>query len=127
MKGADHLVRGQKNARKPMCAEIEKIRRRINRIDHALLRLLNQRARLVLKLAVAKKTRGLPVRDRIREDHVLSRVRENNGGPLDEASALEIFQLIIRKSRSIQHQIVRPTPESPLRTTPKDISGERNR
>lgn len=103
-----------------MRTEIETVRSRIDEIDDTLLRLLNQRARLVLELSVVKRRCGIPVRDRIREDYVLRRVRENNGGPLDDASAVEIFQFIIRRSRSFQRRIVRHILESPTTTTPKD-------
>jgi len=107
-----------------MCVAIEKLRMGIDEIDDALLRLLNQRARLVLELGASKKRRGIPVRDRIREHQVLTRVRENNCGPLDDSSAVKIFQLIIRKSRSLQQQTSRQTPESPLEAPAKTISCE---
>jgi chorismate mutase len=89
-------------AKKAMRDEIEERRMEIDRIDDELLRLLNERARLVGELGVIKKRRGMQVRDRNREDVILTRVREENRGPLDDASALRIFQFIIAESRRFQ-------------------------
>lgn len=85
-----------------MCFEIDKRRFKIDEIDDELLRLLNERADLVSELAVIKRRHGIVGRDRIREDAVLTRVLEKNGGPLDDAGALRIFRLIIEESCRLQ-------------------------
>jgi chorismate mutase len=85
-----------------MDGQIEKRRIKIDEIDDELLRLLNERMELSAELGVVKKRRGMRVRDRMREDTILMRVREGNRGPLDDAGALRIFQLILDESRRVQ-------------------------
>jgi chorismate mutase len=85
-----------------MSGQLEKFRMKIDEIDDELLRLLNERTRVVAELGVVKKRRGMPIRDSIREENVLTRVREKNCGPLDEAAALRIFQSIIAESCRMQ-------------------------
>ena len=92
-----------------MCGQMEECRMRIDEIDDELLRLLNERSKLVAELGIIKKTQGMPLLDRIREDYVLTRVREKNCGPLDEEGALKIFELIISESRRIEAGLLRYT------------------
>lgn len=82
-----------------MYSEIEECRKRIDKIDQDLLRLLNERAKLVIKLGGIKKNLNLPIRDRDREKHLIARLKQENCGPLDESAVTKIFQLIIHESR----------------------------
>ena len=54
--------------------DIERWRNEIDEIDEELLRLLNMRARLAIKVGSLKRASGIPVRDRERE--VRGQVRE---------------------------------------------------
>ena len=81
-----------------MWNQIETCRMKIDEIDDELLRLLNERTKLVAELGLIKKRHAMPVRDHIREVIVLMRVREKNCGPLDDDAASRIFQSIIRES-----------------------------
>ncbi len=74
----------------------------IDEIDGELLRLLNARARLALKLGESKRRAGLSLCDRAREREVIERVCRANRGPLDERAVAAIFRLIIRESRRVQ-------------------------
>ena len=51
------------------------IRKEIDRIDEALVKMLAERQRWVEKAIVAKKRAGLPARDQARLDQVLDHVR----------------------------------------------------
>jgi chorismate mutase len=82
--------------------DIEHWRREIDEIDAELLRLLNMRARLALKVGALKQAAHLPFCDPDRERLVLERLREINAGPLDERAVDKVFRRIIRESRRVQ-------------------------
>ncbi len=81
---------------------IEDWRNEIDVIDSKLLRLLNMRARIAIKVGVLKRTAGLPLNDAEREQEVLQRVRQANSGPLDDETVMRLFRSIIRESRRAQ-------------------------
>jgi chorismate mutase len=82
--------------------DIEHWRKEIDEIDVELLRLLNIRARLALKVGALKQAAHLPFCDPERERSVLERLREMNSGPLDERAVDKVFRRIIRESRRVQ-------------------------
>lgn len=81
---------------------IEHWRKEIDEIDEELLRLLNMRARLALKVGALKKQAQLPVCDPVRERSVLLRLSQLNQGPLDERAVRKVFRRIIRESRRLE-------------------------
>ncbi len=81
---------------------IEDWRTEINELDRELLRLLNQRARLALKVGESKMAEGLALCDHTREREVIERMCEANEGPLDDRAIVELFRAIIHESRRIQ-------------------------
>ncbi len=87
---------------------IEHWRSEIDELDAELLRLLNMRARLALKVGALKKASGLPLCDPERERRVLSRLQDANGGPLDAPAVRRLFRRIIRESRRIEARLVEP-------------------
>jgi chorismate mutase len=82
--------------------DIEHWRREIDEVDVALLRLLNVRARLVLKVGALKRAAALPIVDLDRERVVLERLQELNNGPLDGRAVDKLFRRIIRESKRIE-------------------------
>ena len=78
------------------------LRREIDRIDLRLLRLLNRRADLARRIGRLKKRHGLPVQDRKREQAVLARMLQRNGGPLPQESVRGIFREVLRQNRRLQ-------------------------
>jgi len=82
--------------------DIDHWRKEIDDIDAELLRLLNMRARLALKVGVMKQTLNLPFCDPERERTVLQRLQDLNDGPLDERAVGKVFRRIIRESRRVQ-------------------------
>lgn len=81
---------------------IEDWRSEINTLDRELLRLLNKRARLALKVGESKTASGLSLCDHTREREVIERMCEANEGPLDERAIVELYRAIIHESRRIQ-------------------------
>ncbi len=85
---------------------IEDWRNEIDAIDRELLRLLNMRARIAVKVGELKTAAGLPISDEERESGVLAHVHDANSGPLDEQSIGRIFRRIIRESRRTQERVI---------------------
>jgi chorismate mutase/prephenate dehydratase len=84
---------------------LEDRRAEINALDGDLLRLLNKRARLALKVGESKAASGLSLCDHTREREVIERMCEANEGPLDERAIVELFRAIIHESRRIQTRL----------------------
>ena len=86
--------------------DIDHWRKEIDDIDAELLRLLNMRARLAMKVGALKQAAHLPFCDPDRERTVLQRVQEMNDGPLDGRAVGKVFRRIICESRRIESGIV---------------------
>ena len=85
--------------------DIDHWRKEIDEIDAELLRLLNMRARLALKVGALKQAADLPCCDPERERNVLQRLQEIHAGPLDERAVGRVFRRIIVESRRVQAAI----------------------
>ena len=83
---------------------IENPRVEIDAIDIELLRLLNMRAAIALRVGAAKTSVETSLCDPNREKEVLSRLRQENTGPFDEHSVDNIFQRIIDESLLLQQR-----------------------
>ena len=90
---------------------IERWREDIDHLDRVLVRLLNLRARLVLRIARSKRAAGLSVRAPAREREVLRDVVDANPGPLAESAVLAVFRLIIRESRRLEERFSARPPD----------------
>lgn len=86
--------------------DIEHWRKEIDEIDREILRLLNMRARLAIKVGALKKAADLPFCDPDRERYVLGRLRDLNNGPLDERAVSKLFRRIILESRRVESRTV---------------------
>jgi chorismate mutase len=71
------------------------MRQEIDRIDGEIVRLLNKRASVAVRIGKEKRKKNLPVRDPRREKKVLTRVRKCSKGPLDGAQMKKIYKQII--------------------------------
>ena len=78
------------------------VRRRIDRLDEQLLRLLNARAKLALEIGRLKRLGKWPVYDARREAFVLRHVAQANGGPLSPAAVRHVFQSVLTECRRRQ-------------------------
>jgi chorismate mutase / prephenate dehydratase len=86
-------------------------RARIDKLDSELLRLLNERARIALKVGASKKEAGASLCDHTREREVIERLCAANEGPLDDRAIIELYRAIIHESRRIQNLAHQPSPE----------------
>lgn len=92
---------------------LEDQRAEINNLDAELLRLLNCRARIALKVGAAKQASGLSLCDHTREREVIDRMCQANEGPLDERAIIELYRVIIHESRRIQTRAEQLAEETP--------------
>jgi len=90
---------------------IEDWRTEINGLDSELLRLLNQRAQLALRVGESKAASGLSLCDHTREREVIERMCEANEGPLDDRAIVELFRAVIHESRRIQTRATNQSTE----------------
>jgi len=101
---------------------IDDWRSRIDELDKQLLRLLNERAGIALRVGESKKEAGASLCDHTREREVIERMCEANEGPLDDRAIVELYRAIIHESRRIQNLATVPSPEA---TTPR-LPGQKN-
>jgi prephenate dehydratase/chorismate mutase len=92
-------------------AETNNPRAEIDTIDREILRLLNKRAEIALRVGAAKKAADASLCDPQREVEVLERLRKENCGPFDEQSITNIFQRIIDESLHLQQKVYRQSFE----------------
>lgn len=96
-------------------------RTEIDKVDHEILRLLNQRVELATMIGSLKRAANLPLSDFDRERSLLTRLRRINVGPLDDQAVALIFQQIIFETRrleehAITHEARRPHCGEPTTT-----------
>ena len=82
--------------------EIPDIRQKIDEIDASILELLNERARLVVRIGQIKEASASSVFDPKREIDVLKRILQRNEGPLPPESVRSIYREIISCMRSLE-------------------------
>ena len=83
---------------------IEELRSRVDEVDRELIRILNERARIVQEIVSIKAEAGKPLFDPKREEEILRRVAEANEGPIYNSSMREIFDLILHRIRDLEVQ-----------------------
>jgi len=83
---------------------VKALRERVNEVDHDLVRLLNERAQLVQEMGAYKQEAGIPLFDPKREEEILSKVAEENPGPIYDSSMRDIFELIMHRIRDLEIQ-----------------------
>ena len=85
-------------------SNLPSLRKQIDRVDLQLLRLLNQRAALALRVGRIKNRKKWPVFDPAREASVLRHIERKNRGPLPAAAVRRIFQAILTQCRRREHR-----------------------
>jgi chorismate mutase len=81
-------------------------RRRIDELDRELVRLLNRRAQMSIRVVQLKKDVSLPMRDEAREESILQHVQRVNPGPLDGDALVAIFRAILAESRRVTTDLI---------------------
>lgn len=87
-----------------MDGKLRELRDKIDEIDTALVKLLNERAVVSLQIGGKKQDENLPVYNASREKEVINKVQQKNSGPLNEKNIESIFKIIIESCRTLQEK-----------------------
>ncbi|RMD96929.1 MAG: chorismate mutase [Calditrichaeota bacterium] len=86
--------------------DIEESRRKIDQLDEALLKLLNERAKCTIEIGRLKKEHSLPIYDPERERQIFKRLEKLNHGPLSHQAVRRLFERIIDESRHLEKDVM---------------------
>lgn len=78
---------------------LEDYRKRIDKVDDELLRLINLRAQMVVEIERMKQEADLPLEDLEREKWILDRIDARNMGPLCKLAVRNVFYQIINECK----------------------------
>lgn len=92
-------------------SKINNPRAEIDAIDGEILRLLNRRAEIALRVGAAKSSVDTSLCDPKRESEVLQRLTGENPGPFDAQAVENIFQRIIDESLQLQQKTFQKAAE----------------
>ena len=81
---------------------LEKLRSRIDELDSELLKLLNERAKCVIKIGKIKQKEKKDVLVPLREKELLDRLLTVNKGPMKDEMVTYLFQQIIDTLKDLQ-------------------------
>ena len=81
---------------------LQQLRKRIDLVDRRVLRLLNQRAVLALRVGRLKKRHGRSLFDPRRERAILRRLTVANLGPLPAPAVRAIYREILTQVRRLE-------------------------
>ncbi len=82
--------------------KLEEFRILIDDVDRRIVKLLNERTRVVEDIGRVKRQAQLPIYEPKREDQVFANVTSSNGGPLTGEAVRRIFERIIDEMRTVQ-------------------------
>ncbi len=89
-------------AEEQLVERLEDLRKKIDALDDALVRLLNARAACALEIGRVKKRIGLAIYQPSREAEVLDHVQHLNRGPLDDGAIRRLFERVIDEARRLE-------------------------
>jgi len=82
--------------------QLDGLRSRIDVLDREIVRLLNERMRVVEDIGRIKRLASLPIYEPKRESEVFANVTASNGGPLPADGLRRVFERIIDEARTVQ-------------------------
>ncbi len=82
--------------------KLKKGRNGIDKIDKALVELLNKRAVTVLKIKRLKEKNDMPLYDAKREEDLMDNIIKYNKGPLYNDNIVQIFEAILRNVQILE-------------------------
>ena len=84
---------------------LEELRKQINELDHRLVQLLNERARVVIEIGKLKNKTGKPIYSPDREKQVFARIAEANQGPLPDRCLVAIWRELMSGSFALERPL----------------------
>lgn len=86
---------------------LDDLRDSIDRVDEVIVRLLNERARIVCEIGQRKKEQNVPIYQPDREKAVIEHVRGIAvEGPLGSEAIARLFERIIDEARTLERRVV---------------------
>jgi UPF0755 protein len=85
-------------------SKMTSLRKKIDRLDKQLVRLLNKRAKYADEIGKIKEKVGLEVYSPEREKQVIENVSRENPGPLTEEAVKRVYERIIDESRRLERE-----------------------
>lgn len=84
---------------------LARLRAQISDLDAELVRLINQRSKLVVQVGKRKRGAGIPIYAPHREAEVLDRVLKANRGPLSNRTVEAVYRELMSGSFSLEHPL----------------------
>ncbi len=84
---------------------LEPLRERIDQIDHELVKLLNERAQVVIKIGKVKNKTGGQIYAPDREKQVLEKIKAANEGPLPDRTLFAIWRELMSGSFALERPL----------------------
>ncbi|WP_274364092.1 bifunctional 3-deoxy-7-phosphoheptulonate synthase/chorismate mutase [Paenibacillus thermotolerans] len=81
---------------------LKQLREKLNVINHNLLELLSERARIAQEIGNIKEKQGTPKFDPVREKEMLAELAAANKGPFDDNTIQHLFKQIFQASLNLQ-------------------------
>ena len=103
-------------------AAINNPRAEIDAIDREILRLLNRRAEIALRVGAAKSVAEASLCDPVRENEVIKNIVSENPGPFDDRGIANIFHRIIDESLHLQQNTYRRPASQPAAAIGEEIT-----
>lgn len=85
--------------------DLNRLRQQIDQVDQELLKLFNQRCKLVQSVGQWKRERNLPIYVPEREAALLKHLTDTNPGPLPNQALLAVYREIISAARTLEEPI----------------------
>lgn len=84
--------------------DMETLRKKIDRLDKRIVKLLNKRARYADEIGMIKEKLGLEVYSPEREKQVIENVSSENPGPLTDEAVSRVYERVIDESRRLERE-----------------------
>ncbi|MHC4762373.1 MAG: prephenate dehydratase [Planctomycetota bacterium] len=84
---------------------LEELRKKIDELDHQLVKLLNERARVVIEIGKLKNKTARPIYSPDREKEVFARISEANAGPLPNKCLAAIWRELMSGSFALERSL----------------------
>jgi chorismate mutase len=83
-------------------ANLDALRAHIDAIDDEIVKLLNTRAEIILKVRALKRETGMPNHDPEREKALIQALIDGSQGPLPQATIRHIYEHILHHMREFE-------------------------
>ncbi len=86
-------------------SELDDLRRQIDELDARVLSVLNERAKIAVRIGEVKRGTGAEAYAPVRENEVFGRIERSNAGPFPAAGLRAVFREIVSACRSLERPL----------------------